>query len=497
MSERNTNLRRVFVIALLLSVSTVLGGCGTGWFGDRGTATEVSTGTEPPAAPVVIDGVRSSYADVVSKTTPAVVQITAISRGGTGDRTSGIPFDDLIPQDLPRGEPRPSRGFGSGVLVKDDGTILTNHHVIDSADRINVEMTDGRSYEATVVGSDPPSDLAVLKVDAQGLPFLKLGDSDAVRIGDIVLAIGNPLGIGQTVTSGIISAKSRRTGLSDESGAFQDFLQTDAPINQGNSGGALVNVSGELIGINSQILSRSGGNIGIGFAIPSNMAKSVMDQLIETGEVRRGMLGINIQDISSDLAEALNLDSTRGVVVSNVQKNSAADTAGLRRGDIVRKINGEDVEDGNFLRNKVAGTLPGTEVKLLILREGREQEVSVTLGEYKNEQASERREDQPQPEESSDNGGKLGITLQPLTPEAAERLNLPPEVRGLLITQVSPGGPASEKGLRRGDVVMEINRKMVDTLEGARAAISRSGERAVLLLVSRRGQTFFVSVKPN
>lgn len=497
MPKRSTNLRRALLFSLLLSVSAALAGCGTSWFGNRGTANETNSGTEAPALPVVVDGVRTSYADVVSKTTPAVVQITAFSRGGAGDRTSGIPFDDLIPQDIPRGEQRPSRGFGSGVLVKDDGTILTNHHVIEGADRINVEMTDGRSFDATVVGSDPPSDLAVLKVDAQGLPFLKLGDSDAVRIGDIVLAIGNPLGIGQTVTSGIISAKSRRTGLSDESGSFQDFLQTDAPINQGNSGGALVNVNGELIGINSQILSRSGGNIGIGFAIPSNMAKSVMDQLIETGEVRRGMLGVNIQDISSDLAEALKLESTRGVVISNVQKNSAADTAGLKRGDIIRKINGEEVEDGNFLRNKVAGTLPGTAVKLLIVRDGREQEVSVTLGEYKAEQASERREGQQQPEEPSDDGGKLGITLQPLSPEAADRLNLPPEVRGLLITNVDPGGPAAEKGLRRGDVVMEINREMVDTLEGARAAISRSGDRAVLLLVSRRGQTFFVSVKPN
>ncbi|MCO6512040.1 MAG: DegQ family serine endoprotease [Aridibacter famidurans] len=497
MSERSSNLRKSIAAPLVLAASAALAGCGTGWLGSGAANTGADTGVESPVVPVVVDGVRTSYADVVAKTTPAVVQITAINRGGTGDQTSGIPFDDLIPQDVPRAEQRPSRGFGSGVLVKDDGTILTNHHVIDGADRITVEMTDGRSFDAKVVGSDPPSDLAVLKVEATGLPFLKLGDSDAVRIGDIVLAIGNPLGIGQTVTSGIISAKSRRTGLSDASSSFQDFLQTDAPINQGNSGGALVNVNGELVGINSQILSRSGGNIGIGFAIPSNMAKSVMVQLIETGEVRRGLLGVNIQDITSDLAEALSIDSTRGVVISNVQKDSAADTAGLRRGDIIRKFNGEDVEDGNFLRNKVAGTLPGTEVKLLIARDGQEQEVSVTLGEFKSEQAAGRSESPQQPENSSDSGGKLGITLQPLTPEAAERIGLPPEVQGLLITQVSPGGPAAEKGLRRGDVVMEINREMVDSLEEARAAIARSGDRAVLLLISRRGQTFFVSVKPD
>ncbi|REJ78783.1 MAG: DegQ family serine endoprotease [Acidobacteria bacterium] len=486
-------------LILVLILCGLLTGCGTGWLSFSSDAPKPAEGPETPPEPVVVDGVRTSYADVVSKTTPAVVQITAINRGGEAESSASTPFEDLFPDPEGRRSPqqRPSRGLGSGVIVKDDGTILTNHHVIDGADKITVEMNDGQSFNAEVVGSDRLSDLAVLKIEGEGLPFITLGDSDKVRIGDIVLAIGNPLGIGQTVTSGIISAKSRRTQDGDNT-SFQDFLQTDAPINQGNSGGALVNVKGELIGINSQILSRSGGNIGIGFAIPSNMAKSVMDQLIENGEVRRGMLGINIQNISSDLAEALGLDSTRGVVVSNVLTGSAAESAGLKRGDIIKKIAGEEVEDDNFLRNKVAGTLPGTTVKLTILRDGKEQQVDVRLGEFKTETAGseERGAQEPRTEEPND-GGKLGISLSPLTPEAAERLNIPTEVRGLVITEVDQGGPAAEKGLRRGDVIVEINRELVGTLSEARTAIAKSGDRAVLLLVSRRGQTFFVSVRPN
>lgn len=474
----------------------VLSGCSSSWL-QRGANSEAPA--PPPAAPlpVVVDGVRTSYADIVSKTTPAVVQITAISKGTNDARSTGSPLDDLFgfPDSPERQEP-PSRGLGSGVLVKDDGTILTNHHVIAGADKITVEMNDGETFEAKVIGSDPPSDLAVLKIEGKDLPFLELGDSDTVRVGDIVLAIGNPLGIGQTVTSGIISAKSRRTGLGDGT-SFQDFLQTDAPINQGNSGGALVNVNGQLIGINSQILSRSGGNIGIGFAIPSNMAKSVMDQLLETGEVKRGLLGVNIQNITSDLAEGLGLDSTSGVVVSNVMPDSAAEKGGIKRGDIIRKINGETVEDDNFLRNKVAGTKPGTSVSLTIVRNGEEQEIKVTLGEFKiEEQASERPNGQDRNSGENESNGRLGLTLRPLTPQMAEQLDIPSEVRGLLISDVDPESAAAEKGLQRGDVVMEINREAVTTLAQARSAISRSGDKAVLLLVSRRGQTFFVSLKP-
>jgi serine protease Do len=488
-------LRRMLPV-LVLAMIAGLAGCSTSWLRSQSN-TSVKAPPQGPPAPVVVDGVRTSYADIVSKTTPAVVQITAVIKAKPGNRDATVPFDDLFPfPESPEGRERPSMGLGSGVIVKNDGTILTNHHVIDGADRITVEMNDGETFEAKVIGSDPPSDLAVLKIDGKDLPFLTLGDSDRVRIGDIVLAIGNPLGIGQTVTSGIISAKSRRTGLGDGS-SFQDFLQTDAPINQGNSGGALVNVNGELIGINSQILSRSGGNIGIGFAIPSNMAKSVMEQLLQNGEVRRGMLGVNIQNISSDLAEALGLKTTTGVVVSNVMKDSAAEKAGLKRGDIIKKINGEEIEDDNFLRNRVAGSQPGSTVTLSILRGDNEQEVKVTLGEFKTATGQPTEAKPPKENENGTGSGRLGLSLQPLSPEAAERLGIPAEVRGLLITAVDPESAAGEKGLLKGDVVMEINREPVATLEQARTAIARSRDKAVLLLVSRRGQAFFVSIKPE
>jgi Do/DeqQ family serine protease len=270
--------------------------------------------------------------------------------------------------------------LGSGVIVQRDGTILTNHHVIDGAEQIQVELTTHRVFKAKVVGSDPPSDLAVLKIDAKDLDALSLGNSDQVRVGDVALAIGNPLGLGQTVTAGIISAKGRATGLSD--GSFEDFLQTDAPINQGNSGGALINTRGELIGISSQILSTSGGNIGIGFAIPSNMARNVVDQILESGKVHRGQLGVSIQPMTPELASKFGLSDVQGVLVNSVIPNGPAAKAGLRQGDVIVDFNGAAVTDGNTLRNHVASTAPGTKVNLGIFRDHQKQQIQVTLGEY-------------------------------------------------------------------------------------------------------------------
>ena len=270
--------------------------------------------------------------------------------------------------------------LGSGVIVHRDGTILTNHHVIDGAEQIQVELTNHRVFKAKVVGSDPPSDLAVLKIDAKDLDALSLGNSDQVRVGDIALAIGNPLGLGQTVTAGIISAKGRATGLSD--GSFEDFLQTDAPINQGNSGGALINTRGELIGISSQILSTSGGNIGIGFAIPSNMARNVLDQILEGGKVHRGQLGVSIQPMTPELASKLGLSDVQGALVNSVIPNGPAAKAGIRQGDVIVDFNGAAVTDGNTLRNHVASTAPGTKVNLGIFRDHQKQQIQATVGEY-------------------------------------------------------------------------------------------------------------------
>lgn len=278
------------------------------------------------------------------------------------------------------------QGIGSGVLVRADGYILTNHHVIDGADEIRIDLRDRRTFPAKLVGSDPPSDIAVLKVNAGDMPVLGLADSNQVRVGDVCLALGNPLGLGQTVTSGIVSAKGRATGLSN--GSFEDFLQTDAPINQGNSGGALVNVVGDLIGINSQILSTTGGNIGIGFAIPSNMAKHVMEQLIASGTVRRGQLGVLVQPLTADLAAEAGLKEVRGVMIARVTPGGPADKAGLRAGDVVTEVNGTRVEDSNAFRNLIASTSPGSEVTLTVVRKGRSEQLKATLGELSMESAA-------------------------------------------------------------------------------------------------------------
>jgi len=324
-----------------------------------------------------------SYADIVSRVSPAVITVHSEMRVRAPQQYPFMDdpmfrqfFGDRLPQQMP--EQRRS-GLGSGVIVSTDGYILTNHHVIDGAEQIKVDLNDSRTLDAKVVGSDPLSDLAVLKIDASNLPVLALGDSDKVRVGDVVLAIGNPLGIGQTVTMGIISAKGRQTGLS--SGNFEDFLQTDAPINQGNSGGALVSTNSELIGINSQILSPSGGSIGIGFAIPSNMAKTVTDTLVKTGKVRRGQLGIAVVKLNSEPAKDLGIKETKGVVVAQVQPGSAADQAGLKKGDVITAFNGVEVNEPNVFRNLVAGTAPGTDVTLTVRRDGNEQQVHARLGE--------------------------------------------------------------------------------------------------------------------
>ncbi|HZT61093.1 MAG TPA: DegQ family serine endoprotease [Pyrinomonadaceae bacterium] len=474
-----------------------------GAFAERSSLAQNNSVGQPVAASSSAASlpVQNSYAAIVSRVAPAVVTVRSERRV----KADESPFADnpmlreLFGDRMPRGQqqqqqPRTEKqeGLGSGVIVSPDGYILTNHHVIEGAQQITVELTDNRVFNAKLVGSDQPSDLAVLKIDATNLPVLSLGDSDRAQVGDVVLAVGNPLGIGQTVTSGIISAKGRTTGLGD--GGFEDFIQTDAAINRGNSGGALVNTNGELVGINSQILSPSGGSIGIGFAIPANMARDVMTQLIHTGKVRRGMMGVGIQPVTADIAQSLGLRDVRGALVNEVRPDSPAAGAGVERGDVIVAFNGTPVRDSNSFRNLVAGTQPGTPVSFTVLRDGRELQLHATLAELTL--------DKPKGDDSdaaasatTNESGKLGVAVETLTPELASRMDLQRDARGLVVTSVNPDSPAADAGIKKGDLIQEVNRKPVSTREDLRAALANSGTRPVLLLVSRDGQTIFLTVR--
>ena len=452
------------------------------------------------ASPIADAPPQNSYADVVSRVAPAVVTIHADKRVR---RPQQFPFFDdpffrgLFGDRDRQQQPRESleRALGSGVIVSGEGYIITNHHVVDGAEQIKIDLSDGRTLDAKLVGSDPPSDLALLKVSQPGLPALLPGNSDKVRIGDVALAIGNPLGIGQTVTMGIISAKGRSTGLG--SGNFEDFLQTDAPINQGNSGGALVNTNGELIGINSQIIGGglSGGNIGIGFAIPANMVRNVMDQLVKTGKVRRGQLGVSVRRVDSDMAQSLGMSETKGVIVNSVAPGSGAERAGIRQGDVIIALDGSPVNDSNAFRNHIASNAPGTAVTLAVLRDNREQKISATLGEFKSEttESTEGRDSGPE----SIGQGKLGLTVIPLTPEIASELNLRAGTQGVVIDSVDPAGPAAAARLARGDLIQEVNRQAIRSAADLRSAIDRNGSKPALLLINRRGDQRYVTVRPR
>jgi Do/DeqQ family serine protease len=495
----------MFRAGLVLFAALVLVSCNgtesrTSAASERSASSGRVAPTQPISGKIGPQGSVVSYADTVDRVAPAVVTVHSARRVRAPQQFQfqRDPFFDFFfgggSQQRFGGERAPAQkqeALGSGVLVRSDGFILTNDHVIDGAEEISVDLIDRRNFKAKLIGADKPSDLAVLKIDAKDLPVLSPGNSDDVRVGDVVLAVGNPLGIGETVTAGIISAKGRHTDLSD--GSFEDFLQTDAPINQGNSGGALVNTRGELIGINSQIVSSNGGNIGIGFAIPSNMAKTVLNQLIEHGKVSRGQLGVTVQYISSDLAASLGLKEAKGVLVNSVRSGGPADRAGVKTGDIILELNGKPVDDVNTLRNTVAASGAGTDATLTLMRNGERKEVRMKLGEFSANATA--------PGQNGDGGndrtpaGKLGVELTPVTPEIAGQLGIPRGTQGLAVASLDASGPAAEAGVRQGDVIRQVNRQSVRSGSDMQAAVAKSGDRPVLLQILRGGQTLFLAVR--
>jgi serine protease Do len=454
------------------------------------------------ALPVSLGNFANGFSAVLKPALPAVVNISS-SRVVKGGRNQMSPmfndpfFRQFFGDQFGQGEVRPQReqSLGSGVIVSSDGTILTNNHVIDGATDIKVFLNDKREFQAKLIGTDPKTDIAVLKIDASNLPTLPLGDSNQLQVGDLIFAIGDPFGVGETATMGIVSATGRG-GFGIES--YENFIQTDAAINPGNSGGAMIDIHGNLVGINTAILSHGGGmsgqggNEGVGFAIPVSMAKPVMDQILTHGKVVRGYLGVRIQDLTPELARAFGLKDSGGVLIGDVSSGTPAAQAGLKKGDVILQVNGQPVNASNQLRVQISQFAPGTPIKLQIWRNGGKQDVSLKLAEL-----SEKEEKQATGETS---GAALeGVQVQDLTSDISQELNLSPGTHGVVVTSVDPSSPAAtaQPPLNRGDVIQEINHKPINNTSDYQQAMSGADKQPVLLLVNHGGVTGYVVVEPR
>jgi serine protease Do len=446
-------------------------------------------------------GSMVTFAPVVKHVMPAVVNIS--STKVIRNRQSQMPgmFDDpffrqffggRMPQQQQPREQR-AHSLGSGVVVTADGYILTNNHVVEGASDVKVSFSDKRELPAKVIGTDPLTDIAVVKINESNIPVLSLSDSSRAQVGDVVLAVGNPFGLSQTVTMGIISATGR-SGLGIE--RFEDFIQTDAPINPGNSGGALINTRGELVGINTAILAGDGGgNQGIGFAIPVNLARSVMDQIIKTGKAQHGFLGILLDPLTPEKAKAFGMGANaRGVAVADVEPNTPAAKAGLQPGDVITALNGQPVEDLQAFRVKIAGMAPGAVANLSVFRNGSQTQIPVTLGTAKLDQNSGVEEQDNNLPGRGEKGALSGVSVQGLTSDIRQQLQLPEGTTGVVVTDISADSPASEAGLQQGDIIVQVNRKKVTSVDQFNAAVRQGNSGSTLLLVKRGGGSTFIVV---
>jgi len=488
--------KRPMAAALALAMAGGLGGLAAAAAGRMENANppaslRFANPDEPPS--------RNTFAPVVKRVLPAVVNISSSKMVKTQGMNSPMMdpfFRQFFGDEGDNGfgggrQQRPSRqreqSLGSGVIVSPNGYILTNNHVVDGATDVRVTLADKREFKARVIGTDPKTDIAVLKIDANDLPSVVIGDSDKAQVGDYVLAMGNPFGLGNTVTMGIVSATGRgNLGIED----YEDFIQTDAPINPGNSGGALVNDRGELVGINTAILSNGseqGGNQGIGFAVPVDVARNVMDQILKNGKVTRAYLGVMAQEVTPDLARAFHENGVRGALVGDVTPDSPASRAGIVKGDIILAINGKPVNDSAQLRMNLSLMQPGTPVTVTVLRDGSERQLTARLAELPTETAKAEKS------EDTSESAMNGISVEDLNARSARQLNLPPSATGVVVTDVDPNSQAALNGLKRGDVIQEVNHQPVHNTAEFQRAIRHSGDKT-LLLVNRQGNTMYLAV---
>lgn len=483
------SVRRIGIVSALAFI--VAGAVGT---------LSVAYGSPSQAAPSVFEvpATTKSFADVVETVSPAVVAISITKRAATSPTAAfprqggqGSPFDEFFGRffDAPGMVPPntgPMRALGSGFLVDESGYIVTNNHVVEGADSIRVMLQDGSELDASLIGTDPKTDLALLKVESQeSLPALAFGDSDHARVGDWVLAIGNPFGLGGSATAGIISARGRDL----RSGPYDDYLQIDAPINSGNSGGPIFNADGEVIGVNTAIYSPNGGNVGIGFAIPSRQVQTIVAELKTSGVVHRGWLGVQIQDIDAALAASLGLDESTGALISDVVANSPAAKSDLQVGDVIMQFGPDNIASAKALSVAVANTDPANKVRVKILRDGKKKTIQVKLGESNTVAANAGGEST----RSNAVGGELGLGLSNLTDNERQQLGLPNDYPGVIVNRVDPGSSAADEGLRPGDVISRVGSTTVHNIAEANAAISEAkskGKNAALLVRRRDGQQF-------